>query len=109
MQRMEDAADSHRDKLIVRLLADTGMRSGELLRLTPTDIQRVGTRDVLKVRGKGDRERLVPMTPAVAKRLQRFAARTRPQDTTSARIFLSSRRSPRTGVYGRCRRQGSTS
>jgi integrase len=68
-----DAADSERDKLVVRLLADTG----KLLALRPDDIRVEGGRNVLKVRGKGDRERLVPLSPSLARRLKRFAGRAR--------------------------------
>src|SRR5262249_21050676 len=39
IQAMEDAATSERDKLIVRLLADTGLRLGELLALRADDIR----------------------------------------------------------------------
>jgi integrase len=35
---MEDAANTERDKLIVRLLADTGARVGELVKLRKTDL-----------------------------------------------------------------------
>jgi integrase len=37
IQRIEDAAVAERDKLIVRVLADTGIRVGELLRLRVGD------------------------------------------------------------------------
>lgn len=99
MAAIEDAADSERDKLIVRLLSDTGMRVGELLGLTAADVRVAEGRNVVKVRGKGDRERLVPVRPALAKRLLRHATKTRPRDATSSRLFLGNRRSPRTGGY----------
>jgi len=38
IQAMEDAAVTERDKLIVRLLADTGIRVGELVRLPLNDL-----------------------------------------------------------------------
>src|SRR5262249_44801950 len=38
VQAMEDAATTERDKLIIRLLADTGIRVGELVRLTLDDL-----------------------------------------------------------------------
>ena len=34
---LEDAASTERDKLVVRLLADTGIRLGELLALRPKE------------------------------------------------------------------------
>ena len=37
-QRLEDAAKTERDKLVVRVLADTGIRVGELATLRPTDL-----------------------------------------------------------------------
>jgi integrase len=91
IQRMEDAADTERDKLVVRLLADTGIRLGELLALRPDDVRVEGGKNVLKVRGKGDRERLVPLSPSLARRLKRFADRAR-GEASSDRLFLTLRR-----------------
>jgi integrase len=96
IQRMEDAADTERDKLIVRLLADTGMRLGELLALRPQDIRVEGGKNVLKVRGKEDRDRLVPLSPALARRLKRFADRGR-RDSSTDHIFLTLRRGRASG------------
>src|SRR5919202_135187 len=91
IQHMEDAADSERDKLIVRLLADTGIRLGELLALRPDDVRVEGGKNVIKVRGKGDRERLVPLAPGLARRLKRFGDRAR-TEASSDRLFLTLRR-----------------
>lgn len=96
---LEDAADSERDKLIVRLLGDTGMRLGELLGLTAQDVRVANGRNLLRVHGKGDKERLVPIRPALAKRLLRHSARTRRQGASSDRLFLGNRRAARTGDY----------
>jgi site-specific recombinase XerD len=41
---------------------------------------------VLKVRGKGEGERLVPLSPSLARRLKRFADRAR-GEATSDRLF----------------------
>ena len=100
MQRMEDAAGTERDKLIVRVLADTGMRLGELLALRPSDLRSEGGRNVIKVRGKGDRERLVPLAPALARRLRRFADRGR-GEATSDGLFLTLRRGRTSGQLDR--------
>jgi integrase len=99
IRRLEDAAGSERDKLIVRLLADTGLRAGELTGLRLDDLLQEGRDRFLKVRGKGRRERLVPVAPQVFTRLRRYADRTRPQDADTDRIFVSLRRLPRTGQY----------
>ncbi len=110
IQALEDTAATERDKLIVRLLADTGLRLGELLALRPADVRLEGGKHVLKVPGreragrsawvggKGDRERLVPLSPSLARRLRRFADRRRP-DTTSDRLFLSLRRGRASGQF----------
>lgn len=73
IQRMEDAAPAERDKLLIRVLADTGVRLGELLGLRVEDIleQRKGEY-ALKVGGKGSRDRLVPLSPALQRRLRRY-------------------------------------
>ncbi len=96
---MEDAASTERDKLIVRLLFETGMRLGELLALTGDDIQTTGGRSVLVVRhGKGDRGRLVPLSPSLARRLGRYADHSR-RDTRSDRLFLGLKRRASTGEF----------
>ena len=94
VQAMEDAAQTERDKIIIRTLADTGIRVGELVALRPPDLQVQGRNQYLKIRGKGSRERLVPLPPALYRRLRRYADRSRPDDTNSDRLFLALRRSP---------------
>jgi len=92
--RMEDAAKAERDKLVVRLLADTGIRVGELVALRPSDLIPQARSNFIKVQGKGAQERLVPVPPGLFRRLQRYAERGRPRDTRSDRLFLSLRRAP---------------
>jgi integrase len=53
IERLEDVARNERDKVIVRLLADTGIRAGELISLTPTDLSEQGRDRFVKVQGKG--------------------------------------------------------
>ena len=99
IRALEDAAPNERDKLIIRVLADTGIRLGELLGLTSQDVrQEPGRKWYLKVRGKGDKERMVPIQPALAARLDRYAKRTR-KDSASDRLLLGNRRRGRTGEY----------
>ncbi len=93
IQRMENAAKAERDKLIVRVLADCGVRLGELLGLRVGDIQEPKRGEfALKVHGKGDRDRLVPLAPALSRRLRRYLAgrRANPEE----RIFVALRKSP---------------
>ncbi len=100
VQRIEDVADSERDKLIVRILADTGIRVGELVKLRAADVVDQDRSAYLRVAGrsqgggaKGDRFRFVPLSPALARRVRRYADRSRREDATSDRLFLSHRRS----------------
>jgi integrase len=95
--QLEDAATSERDKLIVRILADCGVRPGELSGLTTDSIRRDDGMAFLKVRSKGDREQWVPILPDLARRIERFI-NDRPVDAKGDRLFVSSRRG-RDGGY----------
>lgn len=86
--RLEDAAKTERDKLIVRVLADAGLRVTELTGLRNVDLIERDRRAYLRVRGKGDRERDVPVMPQLGRRLRRHVERGRPRGTTSDRVFL---------------------
>lgn len=97
IDRLEGAATTERDKLMVRLLGDCGMRLGELCGLRADSIHRDGRKTFLKVKGKGDRERLIPVMPDLARRLERFISY-RSIDARGERLFVSSRRG-RDGLY----------
>jgi integrase/recombinase XerD len=100
IDRLEDVAPNERDKVIVRVLADTGLRAGELVGLQEHDLVERGRDRFLSIRGrsqgggaKGDRARLVPVQPQLYRRLQRLA-RGRPDDARGEWIFLALRRRP---------------
>ena len=58
-----------RDSLLVELALKSGMRRGELSNLEARDIHA----DFLMVRqGKGDKDRVIPLPPVTAQRLQNF-------------------------------------
>jgi len=97
IQALEDVAKMERDKLVVRTLADAGLRLGELLSLSVDDIKQDGQGWAIEVMGKGARERRVPIAPALGRRLRRYADRGRPRDALTDRLFLTTRRSARTG------------
>lgn len=101
VQAMEDHARSERDKLIIRLLADRGLRLGEMVRLRTTDVIELQRgRWFLHVRGKGQGgaglERMVPL-PRWWRRLQRYATIGRTQVDSDA-LFVSLRLSEY-GIY----------
>jgi integrase len=58
---MERVLDSERDKLIIRIFGDCGLRLEELMQLRPGDITRSGRQAHLRVLGKGSRVRDVPI------------------------------------------------
>jgi integrase len=93
IQTLEDAAVSERDKLIIRLLADTGMRAGELVGLRTSDLVDRDRNHFVRVIGKGERERLLPI-PRLARRLERYIRATAPLRPAANRLFLSLRRGP---------------
>ena len=65
---LERTAATVRDRVIVRLLADTGMRPGELVSITGGDLQSAGKRHYVRVRGT-TRERDVPVTAELYTRM----------------------------------------
>ena len=103
IQRVQDAAVNDRDRLLVRVLADTGVRVGELRRLRVNDVVSQGRERYLRVRGRatvrhgGVKERLVPITPRLHMRLDRFVRRERPHCGTD-RMFVTLTRG-RSGDY----------
>lgn len=90
---LETGVPSERNKIIIRILGDCGLREGELVRLRVGDILRPDNRGQLHVRGKGRRERRVPVMPRLLRRIERYIDG-RPQNTRFDEIFLSLRRGP---------------
>jgi integrase/recombinase XerD len=86
------AAGTERDRLILSILGDCGLRNDELCRLTVTDIIRRDRQSFLHVQGKGAKERPVPLPPALLRGIERYQRHGRPSDTRSERLFLGLRR-----------------
>lgn len=59
-----------REFLIISLLYHTGMRRGELIGLKVSDIDFQSS--VIKVLGKGNKERLIPLSPIIVKELKEY-------------------------------------
>lgn len=88
MLAMEKASTTDRDKLIVRLLADTGIRAGELVSLHVADVVREEGRAFIRVRGKRG-GRIIGIDPGLYRRLHALA------DGRDGPVFVSSRGKPR--------------
>jgi integrase len=88
---LERTAATERDRVIVRLLADTGMRPGELVSITKRDLRHAGRRHYVRIRGNTG-ERDVPITADMYVRL-RSLARGGDDDL----VFVALRRNRRTG------------
>ena len=88
---LEESMPSERDKLIIRIFADCGLRLNELTQLNADDIIKVYGKHYLRVLGKRDRPRDVPVPVELLHRLERHIAK-RPIDRISEAIFLAERR-----------------
>jgi integrase/recombinase XerD len=86
IDRLEQTAADARDKLIVRTLADSGIRVGELLGLRPSDLRTVGNNHYLRVTGK-NKARDVPVPGHLFRRLKNYS-----DMNGTDYIFMSKRR-----------------
>lgn len=81
-----------RDDTMLELLYATGIRVSELVGLTSRQVDL--RRGVLLVRGKGSKERLVPMVDRAVKKLHLYLTQTRPvllRQTDNQKLFLNHR------------------
>jgi integrase len=88
---LERTADTERDRVIVRLFADTGMRPSELVSITKGDLRHAGRRHHVHIASPTD-ERHVPITPEMYARLRELA-----RGGADDPIFIGLRRDRRTG------------
>lgn len=95
MQNDDDpvaAAVALRDLTVVELLYATGVRVGELVALDVTSVD--AARRLVRVRGKGDKERVVPYGVPAGQRLEEYLAGARPvllADPRQPALFLGLR------------------
>jgi len=92
IDNLEACAGTERDRLMIRVLGDCGLRAEELCALTPDDVIRRDRQAHLLVHGKGERDRLVPLPPALVRRVERYVRSVRPADTRATALFVSLRR-----------------
>jgi site-specific recombinase XerD len=75
----------HRTRVAVCLVLDTGLRVSEMLALRRDDVDFSNL--ILRVFGKGRKERLVPFSPELRKRLLRFDQLRTKKDVRSELVF----------------------
>lgn len=88
MRRLEDAAWHPRDKLLIRIMADTGVRLGEALALRETDLREPSRREFMLAVGGKTGERLVPLPTPVARRLREYIRSGRPPGYHGTLVFV---------------------
>lgn len=88
-----------RDYLVLALLYDTGARVQELLDLRPADF-RLDRPPLVRITGKGRKQRIVPLLPATAGLVRRHLIETGVSPTASSALLLNHRgqRLTRSGV-----------
>ncbi|MCK8785502.1 tyrosine recombinase XerC [Roseomonas sp. NAR14] len=89
-ETQDDPALAARDAALFTLLYGGGLRIGEALALDLRDLPPAGSDSALRVRGKGGRERLVPLLPAVRAALSALL-RHRAGATPDSPLFLGAR------------------
>ena len=71
--RFEDSFAGHRDQLVLEMLYGTGIRLSELLGIEAADVSLPG--GTVRVTGKGNKQRLVPLNPTLLQVLEKYQAR----------------------------------
>jgi len=111
LEAMMHALPHERDRLMLQVLIETGMRVGELVRLDVDDLESEPgyRRQWLHVRAeasadrrqgaKDHQDRRLPVAPALYHRLRRYVDELRPDETMSPALFLNKWRSRESGLY----------
>lgn len=86
----------YRDKAILSILIDCGIRSSELCGLTLDNLHLEPYNAFLKCMGKGRKEREIPIGKACRRALSIYITRYRRADKTEKHVFLNCRRHPLT-------------
>jgi site-specific recombinase XerD len=76
----------YRDLSIVHLMLLCGLRSGEVLGLRVRDVVFGDAR--IRVRGKGERERALPLPEVLAQTIRQYQQLERPRDCAEERLFV---------------------
>ncbi len=91
----EETPRGRRDRAMLHVMYAAGLRVSELCALSLDDVDR--QRGVARVKGKGDKTRLVPLTPIALSLLDAYASTERRAAPTERALFVS----PRGGRFTR--------
>lgn len=83
-----------RNIALIKLLASTGMRISEALSLTLQDI--AASRDFISIKGKGNKERVVPIMPEIKKELIDYIKECPIEINIESKIFINKKGAPLT-------------
>lgn len=89
-----------RDRAIFGILAYTGCRVGELTRLKVASCKSDGVHRVLEIHGKGGKERLVPLNPEAAERLEAWLDIAGIRDDSEGALFRPANAARGNGTKG---------
>ncbi len=104
-RRLLDAPDGKtlegtRDRALLAVLAYTGCRVGELCRLRVADYKSSSGHRLLEVRGKGGKERRVPLHPEAVERLEQWLDQAMLREGSSGALFPPARSARGAGAKG---------
>lgn len=90
-----ESIKSNRDRAIVTLMLVCGLRCMEVLGINLSDLNTLS--QTLRVRGKGDKERVLPIPPNVLAIVEKYLETERPVRTKEEAVFLV-QKGPRRGM-----------
>ncbi len=95
-ERISDAATFRavRNLALVVLMLHTGLRVGEITRVRLDDIERQGRKWWLRIRGKGRKERRVPLNKTARQVLERWLAQRAARGVSAETLFVGQRGEP---------------
>ena len=79
-----------RNRALLEVLYATGMRAGEVCALRPVDVMMA--EGLVRCRGKGNKERVVPLSRAAVRALEEYLGTARPQLLQEKPVFLQNGR-----------------
>lgn len=69
-EAFDDTFEGQRDSLMIEMFYSTGIRRSELIKLKVSDVH--FSKKLIKVQGKRDKDRLIPMLPSLMRKIESF-------------------------------------